>query len=314
MTAAPASQRPGDHLWPRGPSLPSPSSAPGRAAPACWNGSAPRPPNCCRPGARLTVHVVDPSPPGAGRVWRTAQSPRAADEHRGLAGDPLHRRQRGLRGPDPPGPSLYEWVAARGATAPWARTTTRPARSTAATWSGCSRRWCGARRTGDGPGAPRRARSVSTNARDGEQVAHPGATAQTGSTGCDRGRARPGPSAGLVPDAAEQRLAAYAERPRAALLPARQPGRRRPVAHRARASRSCCAASGLNFFDHMALLTAGRGGALRAGRRRRPGLSALGPRAAAVRGLPARRSVPRARRQREGGPRAAPSASADRPR
>ncbi|MFF3144277.1 FAD/NAD(P)-binding protein, partial [Streptomyces sp. NPDC057927] len=32
-------------------------------------------PELLPPGARLTVHMVDPSPPGPGRVWRTAQSP-----------------------------------------------------------------------------------------------------------------------------------------------------------------------------------------------------------------------------------------------
>lgn len=32
-------------------------------------------PELLRPGTRLTVHVVDPAPPGPGQVWRTAQSP-----------------------------------------------------------------------------------------------------------------------------------------------------------------------------------------------------------------------------------------------
>ena len=31
-------------------------------------------PEFLAPGAQLTVHIVDPSPPGAGRVWRTEQS------------------------------------------------------------------------------------------------------------------------------------------------------------------------------------------------------------------------------------------------
>ena len=62
------------------------------------------------PDARVTVHVVDPHPPGPGRVWRTAQSdlllmntvasqvtlfPDASVE---MAGEPG------------PGPSLYEWA------------------------------------------------------------------------------------------------------------------------------------------------------------------------------------------------------------
>ena len=32
-------------------------------------------PELLPPGAHLTVHVIDPSPPGPGRVWRPTQSP-----------------------------------------------------------------------------------------------------------------------------------------------------------------------------------------------------------------------------------------------
>lgn len=32
-------------------------------------------PDLLPPGTRLTVHVVDPAPPGPGRVWRSAQPP-----------------------------------------------------------------------------------------------------------------------------------------------------------------------------------------------------------------------------------------------
>lgn len=62
------------------------------------------------PGARITVHVVDPYPPGAGRVWRTTQAPNLlmntvasqvtlfTDYTVDLQGLPMH------------GPSLYEWA------------------------------------------------------------------------------------------------------------------------------------------------------------------------------------------------------------
>ena len=32
-------------------------------------------PEILAPGTRLTIHIIDPSPPGPGRVWRTTQSP-----------------------------------------------------------------------------------------------------------------------------------------------------------------------------------------------------------------------------------------------
>ncbi len=60
-----------------------------------------------RPGTPAARHSVDRpcDRPGPARPRpRLAHLPvaRAADEHRGLSGDPVHRRQRGLLGPDPP--------------------------------------------------------------------------------------------------------------------------------------------------------------------------------------------------------------------
>ncbi len=67
---------------------------------------------------------------------------------------------------------------------------------------------------------------------------------------------------------------------------------------------------GLNFFDYMALLTAGRGGTFE--RDRGPaGLPAVRPGTGAVRQLPARRALPRPRREREGRVRPVPAATAD---
>ncbi|KAI9738045.1 MAG: hypothetical protein M1818_005473 [Claussenomyces sp. TS43310] len=62
------------------------------------------------PGARLTVHVVDPSPPGAGRVWRSAQSPEllmntVASQVTLFTDDSVT-----CSGPIRPGPSLYTWA------------------------------------------------------------------------------------------------------------------------------------------------------------------------------------------------------------
>ncbi|MEU0428702.1 FAD/NAD(P)-binding protein [Streptomyces canus] len=70
-------------------------------------------PELLPPGAHLTVHVIDPSPPGPGRVWRPTQSPDLlmntvasqvtlfTDESVDCAG-PIRR-----------GPSLHEWACGR---------------------------------------------------------------------------------------------------------------------------------------------------------------------------------------------------------
>lgn len=63
------------------------------------------------PGMRLTVHVVDPSPPGAGRVWRTEQSSEllmntVTSQVTLWTDDSIV-----CSGPIRHGPSLYEWAA-----------------------------------------------------------------------------------------------------------------------------------------------------------------------------------------------------------
>ncbi|MGW1022188.1 FAD/NAD(P)-binding protein [Streptomyces sp. NPDC002577] len=72
-------------------------------------------PELLPPGGQLTVHVIDPSPPGAGRVWRTAQPPEllmntVASQVTLFTDDSVH-----CSGPTRPGPSLYEWAAERDA-------------------------------------------------------------------------------------------------------------------------------------------------------------------------------------------------------
>ncbi|MET7615527.1 FAD/NAD(P)-binding protein [Streptomyces sp. NPDC005408] len=64
------------------------------------------------PGTRLTVHLVDPAPPGPGRVWRTDQSAEllmntVASQVTLFTDDSVV-----CEGPIRPGPSLYEWAAA----------------------------------------------------------------------------------------------------------------------------------------------------------------------------------------------------------
>ncbi|WP_327689422.1 FAD/NAD(P)-binding protein [Streptomyces tubercidicus] len=61
------------------------------------------------PGSRLTVHVIDPAPPGAGQVWRTAQPPEllmntVASQVTLFTDDSVE-----CAGPIRTGPSLYDW-------------------------------------------------------------------------------------------------------------------------------------------------------------------------------------------------------------
>ena len=58
----------------------------------------------------LDVHLVDPFPPGAGRIWRHAQSPLLAMNS--MAADVTMYTDDSVvcAGPIVPGPSLWEWV------------------------------------------------------------------------------------------------------------------------------------------------------------------------------------------------------------
>ncbi|MER6956461.1 FAD/NAD(P)-binding protein [Streptomyces sp. NPDC000618] len=208
-------------------------------------------PELLPPGARLTVHVVDPDPPGPGRVWRTAQSREllmntVASQVTLFTDDSVD-----CAGPIRPGPSLHAW--ARGALGP----DEYPTRA----HYGRYLEWVFARTVRQAPPSIRvethAARATRLDdAADGRQVLT-----------LDDGRVLLGLSAvvlaqGHLPvaaDSAQQRHTAYAERhglrhvppanPADVDLSALAPGE--PVLLRG---------LGLNFFDHMALLTTGRGG------------------------------------------------------
>ncbi|HEU0256932.1 MAG TPA: FAD/NAD(P)-binding protein, partial [Microbacteriaceae bacterium] len=61
---------------------------------------------------RVTIHLVDPYPPGAGRVWRLDQSPLVLMNS--MAADVTMFTDDSVQmdGPVAPGPSLAEWAAA----------------------------------------------------------------------------------------------------------------------------------------------------------------------------------------------------------
>ncbi|MGW0709985.1 FAD/NAD(P)-binding protein [Streptomyces sp. NPDC002643] len=71
-------------------------------------------PELLSPGTRLTVHVIDPAPPGPGQVWRTAQSPHLLMNTVASQVTLFTDETVDCSGPIRPGPSLYEWATAGG--------------------------------------------------------------------------------------------------------------------------------------------------------------------------------------------------------
>ncbi|MFJ9818188.1 FAD/NAD(P)-binding protein [Streptomyces sp. NPDC101151] len=208
-------------------------------------------PELLAPGARLTVHVIDPAPPGPGRVWRTEQSAELLMNTVASQVTLFTDASVDCSGPIRPGPSLYEW--ADGELGP----DDYPTRA----HYGRYLEWVFARTVRAAPRAVRvethRARAVRLDdGPDGGQVLT-----------LDDGGVLPGLAAvvlaqGHLPSAVDEeqrRTAGYAARhglrhvppanPADVDLSPLMPGE--PVLLRG---------LGLNFFDHMALLTTGRGG------------------------------------------------------
>ncbi|OPF74312.1 FAD-binding protein [Streptomyces antioxidans] len=204
----------------------------------------------------LTVHLVDPSPPGAGRVWRTAQPDELLMNTVASQVTLFTDASVECGGPVRTGPSLYEWVTARGL-APGLGPDDYPSRAL----YGRYLEWVFGEVVRGAPDTvtvrTHRARAVRLEERaDGEQVL----TLDDGSR-LDGLRAVV-LAQGHLPaatDATERRYAAHAERHGLRYYPPANPADvdlsliapGEPVLLRG---------LGLNFFDHMALLTAGRGG------------------------------------------------------
>ncbi|MGD1217639.1 FAD/NAD(P)-binding protein [Streptomyces krungchingensis] len=208
-------------------------------------------PELLPPGTPLTVHVVDPDPPGPGRVWRTAQSPHLLMNTVASQVTLFTDESVDCSGPIRPGPSLHAW--ARGELGP----DDYPTRAR----YGRYLEWVFGEVVRGAPPAVRvevhAARATRLDdAPDGRQdlVLSTGRTL-SGLTAVVLAQ-------GHLPalaDPAERRLSAYA---------GRHGLRHVPPANPADLDLSCLAPGepvllrglGLNFFDHMALLTAGRGG------------------------------------------------------
>jgi uncharacterized NAD(P)/FAD-binding protein YdhS len=70
-------------------------------------------PELLPPGGHLTVHVIDPSPPGPGRVWRPTQSPDLLMNTVASQVTLFTDESVDCAGPVRPGPSLHEWACGR---------------------------------------------------------------------------------------------------------------------------------------------------------------------------------------------------------
>ncbi len=208
-------------------------------------------PELLPPGARLTVHVIDPYPPGPGRVWRTDQSPELLMNTVACQVTLFTDDSVDCSGPIRPGPSLYEW--ARGTLGP----DEYPTRAD----YGSYLVWVFAQVAGDAPAGVRvethRARAVRLDDIPG---GHQALTLSDGRT--LTGLSAVVLAQGHLPTTADpgrRRLADHAARhglrhvppanPADVDLSSVPPGE--PVLLRG---------LGLNFFDHTALLTTGRGG------------------------------------------------------
>jgi uncharacterized NAD(P)/FAD-binding protein YdhS len=201
----------------------------------------------------LTVHVVDPAPPGPGRVWRTAQSPELLMNTVASQVTLFTDESVECAGPVRPGPSLYEWMRGRGTVGP----DDYPTRAQ----YGRYLEWVFAQVVGGAPEAVHvevhTARATRLeDAADGRQTLV-----------LSTGRTLTGLSAVVlaqghlptVADPAQRETAAHAARHGLRHIPPANPADvdlcplppGEPVLLRG---------LGLNFFDHMALLTTGRGG------------------------------------------------------
>ncbi|MEU9122414.1 FAD/NAD(P)-binding protein [Streptomyces sp. NPDC048506] len=205
------------------------------------------------PGVRLTVHVIDPAPPGAGQVWRTAQPPELLMNTVASQVTLFTDESVECAGPIRTGPSLYAWEGCE----------VGPDEYPGRALYGRYLEWVFRHTVRTAPDevtvVPHTARAVRlAESPDGTQTLT-----------LDDGRELGGLGAVIlaqghlptVPDPEQQRLAAYATAHGLRhLAPANPADLTADLAALAPGSAVLLRGLGLNFFDHMALLTTGRGG------------------------------------------------------
>ncbi|MET8824939.1 FAD/NAD(P)-binding protein [Streptomyces sp. NPDC004610] len=208
-------------------------------------------PELLPPGAELTVHVIDPAPPGAGRVWRAAQSGEllmntVASQVTLFTDDSVD-----CAGPVRPGPSLHEWAAG----------TLGPDEYPTRARYGRYLEWVFARTVREAP--PRvRIRTHTARAVRLEDGAGGGQ-----SLTLDDGRVLTGLGAVVLaqghlpaaPTAELRRQSSYARERGLCHVPPANPADV-DLSPLAPGEPVLLRGLGLNFFDHTALLTTGRGG------------------------------------------------------
>ncbi|MEU6081022.1 FAD/NAD(P)-binding protein [Streptomyces sp. NPDC047108] len=207
-------------------------------------------------GARLTVHMVDPASPGAGRVWRTAQSGELLMNTVASQVTLFTDASVACEGPVRPGPSLHEWATELG-TEHGLGPDDYPTRS----FYGRYLEWVFRRVV---RGAPEqvtvrvhaaRAVDLTDTADGGQLLALDDGTELTGLAAVVLAQGH----LPVLPTAEEERFSAYA---------AAHGLRHCPPANPADLDLTWIAPGepvllrglGLNFFDHLALLTTGLGG------------------------------------------------------
>ncbi|WP_105971486.1 FAD/NAD(P)-binding protein [Streptomyces geranii] len=214
-------------------------------------------PELLRPGARLTVHVVDPAPPGAGQVWRTSQSPRLLMNTVACQVTLFTDDSVDCSGPVRPGPSLYEWAL----DAPDGEGELGPDDYPTRAHYGRYLEWVFAKTVREAPPAVRvethRARAVRLDdAPDGSQTLT-----------LDNGRTLSALSAvvltqghlPVLPDEEQRQLTSYARWHGLCHIPPANPADV-DLSSLAPGEPVLLRGLGLNFFDHVTLLTTGRGG------------------------------------------------------
>ncbi|MFD7086685.1 FAD/NAD(P)-binding protein [Streptomyces sp. NPDC059896] len=233
------------------------------------------------PDVPLTVHLIDPAPPGAGLVWRTDQSAEllmntVASQVTVFTDDSV-----ACEGPILPGPSLYEWAASRpeerlgaddypsraayGRYLEWAFH--RTVANAPASVTVIVHRARAIRLDDDNDSVARDASNPSTSAVSPQTPGSSTAHRPTQTLYLDDGTTISGLSAvvlaqGHLPVVSGQTqaaLAEYAVRHRLRYLPPANPADV-DLSAVAPGEPVLLRGLGLNFFDHMALLTAGRGG------------------------------------------------------
>ncbi len=214
-------------------------------------------------GVRLTVHVIDPAPPGAGAVWRTDQAPELLMNTVACQVTLFTDDSVDCAGPVRPGPSLYEWARADDAEqaplgpddypsrARYGRYLRRVFADTVAAAPPAVEVVTHATRAVRLEESPD-GRQVLTLA-DGRELAGLHAVVLT------QGHL---PAAGTP---AERRLTAYAHQHGLRHVPPANPADL-DLTSVAPGEPVLLRGLGLNFFDHMALLTEGRGGRYTTGR------------------------------------------------